>query len=182
MPSYELISSKITIQRFYTNSIIKSHLDEAVLSFHFLKRSKKFYQLVSLLLTGGVMPQNGTSYGDTRRRIHHLTCKSSHHGPSARWLNGVIHSGCQAATTGTSDGTCPHSSVPISLPRLVDGMASAADRVSSAEVTGGVTANGATSSDSVMESCNTNQSCPEPSLAVGAKKRRRRKKFPPKKR
>lgn len=125
------------------------------------------------------MPQNGTSYGDTKRRIHHHTCKSSHHGPRARWLNGVIHSGCQAATTGTSDGTCPHSSVTISLPRLVNGMALAADRVTSAAVTGGVTANG---SDSVTESCNTNQSCPEPSLAVAAKKQRRRKKFPSKKR
>lgn len=123
------------------------------------------------------MPQNVTSYADTRSSsVHHHTSRSGHHGPrSTGWLNGVVRIGCQATATGSADVTALHTSLTATLPRLVNGMASPADGVRSAQPAGSVSINGGTGPAGVTRNTKANQSRPKRRFKENRTKRRRMK-------
>lgn len=140
-----------------------------------------------------------------RRGPRHNTRKAHNQAPSTGLVNGaVVHNGCPAATTGTSDSTSPGNLNGINPPCMVYGAinhgedrkaalqktlgnkgstvsavcdASAPGRVGSVVTTGGISMSGATSFDTVDVPCNSDQVSREHSLLAAAKKQRKWKKF-----
>ncbi|XP_045903383.1 uncharacterized protein LOC123969770 isoform X2 [Micropterus dolomieu] len=167
--------------------------------------------------TGDAMPQNGMNNEGRRRGMSRRTCKAngqvSRQVPGTGLVNGaVVHNGCPAADTRTSENTpagtlngtksqcmvngyINHGYKGKSWKRApqrtfrkqgstisVVGDASADGRVCSAGFPGGISVNCATSLDTVDLPRNSDQMAPEPSPSATAKKQRRRKIFRRKKR
>lgn len=167
----------------------------------------------SRYITGDVMPQNGMNYEGGRGGTRHNTCKANGQVPGTGLVNGaVVHNGCPADATRTSEKT-PAGTLNDTKPQcMVDGYiyqsskgsstkaapprtirrqgstisavtdASAAGRVRSSGTPGGISVNGDTGLDTVALPCNSDQMAPQPSLLAAAKIQRRRKKFRHKKR
>ncbi|XP_042341120.1 uncharacterized protein LOC121942088 isoform X2 [Plectropomus leopardus] len=163
--------------------------------------------------TGDAMPQNGMNHEDRRGETCHIACEASSKVPDTDMVNGaIVHNGCPAAATrtsesipaGTLNGTKPKHMVngyvnhwykgkstkatPPRIPRKCGSTisalndASAAGRGRSARPHGGIAINGATGPDTVSSPCNSDRMAPQPSRSAASRKPRRRKQFTLKKR
>ncbi|XP_044044940.1 uncharacterized protein LOC122872904 [Siniperca chuatsi] len=156
------------------------------------------------------MPQNGRNSEGRRRGMSRNTCKANSQVSGQVPATGlvycaIVHNGCPAAATRTSEST-PAGTLNGTKPQcMVNGYinhgykgkstkaapqrtlrkqgstisavtdASADGRVHSAGIPGGISVNGATSLDTVALPCNSDQMAPEPSPSAAAKNQRRRR-------